>query len=106
MVKFQNIISRKSKPPFQKQLFADVLQSRCSKTLRNIRRKTPALESLFNSWSSSGLLSCEYCNIFKDRFFHKTCPVAVSALYLYLSKLLLRRPCSYFVYFNSSKQAT
>ena len=79
MVKFQNIISRKSKPPFQKQLFADVLQSRCSKTLRNIRRKTPALESLFNSWSSSGLLSCEYCNIFKDRFFHKTCPVAIQA---------------------------
>ena len=28
--KLQNLISGKSMPPFQKQLFADVLQSRCS----------------------------------------------------------------------------
>ena len=31
-----------------KQPFADVLQRRCSKKLRNIHRKTPAFESLFN----------------------------------------------------------
>ena len=31
-----------------KQPFADVFQSRCSKKLRNIHRKTPALESLLN----------------------------------------------------------
>ena len=31
-----------------KQLFADVFQRRCSKELRNIHRKTPALESVFN----------------------------------------------------------
>ena len=48
MVKLQNLISRKSVPPFQKQPFADVLQSRCSKRLRNIHRKTLALEPLFN----------------------------------------------------------
>ena len=48
MVKLQNFISRKSVPPFQRQPFADVLQSRCSKKLSNIHRKTPALESLFN----------------------------------------------------------
>ena len=38
--KLQNLISGKLMPPFQKQPFADVLQS-------NIRRKTPALEYLF-----------------------------------------------------------
>ena len=48
MVKLQNFISRKSVPNFQKQQFADVFQNRCSKKLRNIHRKTPALESLFN----------------------------------------------------------
>ena len=48
MVKPQNLISKKSVPPFQKQLFADFLQSRCSKKLCNIHKKTPALESLFN----------------------------------------------------------
>ena len=35
--------------PFKKQPFADVLQSRYYKKLRNIHRKTPALESLFNN---------------------------------------------------------
>ena len=48
MVKLQNVISRKSMPPFQKQPLADVFRSRCSKKLRNIHRKTPALEPLFN----------------------------------------------------------
>ena len=48
MVKLQNVISKNSVPPFQKQPFADVLQSRCSKKLHNIYRKTAALESLFN----------------------------------------------------------
>ena len=46
MVKLQNLISRKSLPPFQKQPFADVIQSRCSKKLCNIHRKTPAMECL------------------------------------------------------------
>ena len=46
--KLQNFIRRKSGPPFQKQPFADVLQCRCSEKLDNIRRKKPALESLFN----------------------------------------------------------
>ena len=44
MVKLQNLISRKSVPNFQKQPFADVFLSRCSKKLCNIHRKIPALE--------------------------------------------------------------
>ena len=32
----------------QKQLFIDMLQNMCSKIFRNIHRKTPVLESLFN----------------------------------------------------------
>ena len=32
----------------QKQPFIDVLQNRCSEKFRNILRKTPVLESLFN----------------------------------------------------------
>ena len=48
MVKLQNLISRKSVPPFQRHPFADVLQSTCSKKSRNIHRKTPALKSPLN----------------------------------------------------------
>ena len=48
MPNLQNVISSKSVPPFQKQPFADVLQNSCSKTLHNINRKAPALESFFN----------------------------------------------------------
>ena len=46
--KIQNLISRKSFLPFQKQPFADASQSGCSKKLCKIHRKTPALECLFN----------------------------------------------------------
>ena len=52
IVKLQNLISKKSVLPFQKQLFTDVLQSRCSKMLRKIHRKTPALESLLTTFLS------------------------------------------------------
>ena len=39
--------------------------------------KTTVLESLFNK--VAGLkLSCKYCKIFKNSFFHKTPPVAAS----------------------------
>ena len=36
---------------FQKQLFADILQNRCSKNFCNIHRKTIALESFFNKFT-------------------------------------------------------
>ena len=49
--------------PFKKQPFADVLQSRCSKKLRNTHRKTPALESLFNKVSV-----LQACNFIKSNF--------------------------------------
>ena len=52
MVKLQNLISKKSEPPIQKQPFADVLRSRCSEKLSNIHRKTPALGSLINKVQS------------------------------------------------------
>ena len=41
------------------------------------------------------VFSCEYCKIFKNSFFHRTLPVAASALYHYFSKLLLKRPLNY-----------
>ena len=46
----------------QKQPFADALQNWCSEKFRNIRRKTPVLESLFNK--GAGLMAC---NIIKKR---------------------------------------
>ena len=61
MVKLQNLISRKSVSPFQRQPFVDVPQSRCSKTLGNIHRKAPRLESLFHKVS---LLQA--CNFIKN----------------------------------------
>ena len=122
MVKLQNLISRKSVPPFQKQPFADILQSGCSKKLRNIHRKTTGLESLFNKvpvLSSLQLYSkvtpakvfpCEFCKTFKNSFFYRTSLVAASALLLSFEiitdYLLLIISTSYFAYFNPSKQAT
>ena len=41
------------------------------------------------------VFSCEYCKIFKNSFFHRTLPVAASALYHYFLKLLLKRPLNY-----------
>ena len=39
------------------------------KKFRNIYRKTPALESLFNK--VTGLKACEYCEIFKTTYFEE-----------------------------------
>ena len=58
---FPSLISRKSVPPFQKQPLADVLQSRCSKKLGYIHRKTPVLESLFDK-----VLVLQACNFIKN----------------------------------------
>ena len=44
----------------QKQMFADVLQNRCSLRFRKIHRKTPDLESLFNK-----PLVLMACNLFR-----------------------------------------
>ena len=78
--------------------------------LCNIHRKTPALESLFSKLyqkqTPTRVFSREYCEIFKERFFHRTPSVAASGLYHYLLKLLLRKPFSYFVYFNPCQQST
>ena len=45
MATVQNLIGKKSVPPFRKQQFAVVLQSRCSKKLCNIHKKTPVFQS-------------------------------------------------------------
>ena len=41
----------------QKQSFVDVFQNRCSYKFRNIHRKTPMLESLFNEVAGLRLLN-------------------------------------------------
>ena len=54
---------------------------RCSQKFCNIHRKTPVLEFLFNK--IAGLqLSCEYCNVFNNSFFHKTPSVATSEKFI------------------------
>ena len=54
---------------------------RCSQKFCNIHRKTPVLEFLFNK--IAGLqLSCEYCNVFNNSFFHKTPSVAASEKFI------------------------
>ena len=54
---------------------------RCSQKFCNIHRKTPVLEFLFNK--IAGLqLSCEYCKVFKNSFFHKTPSVAASEKFI------------------------
>ena len=65
----------------QKQLLADALRNRCSQKFCTIQGKTPVLESLFNKFA--GLeLSCEYCNRFRNSFFHKTPTVVASEKFI------------------------
>ena len=71
--KLQNLISRKSGSPFQKQPFADVLQCRCSEKWRNIRRKTPALESLFNK-----VPVLQACNFIKMKLQQRCFPANIA----------------------------
>ena len=56
----------------QKQPFSDVLQDRCSCGFRNVHRKTPWLESLFNK--VAGLKSC---NFIKKRLRRRCFPVSI-----------------------------
>ena len=62
----------------QKQLLSEMFfEMGVLKKFRNTQRKTPVLDSAFNK--ISGLqLSREYCEIFKNTFFHKTPLVAAS----------------------------
>ena len=64
----------------QKKSFADVLQNRCSWKFRNVHRKAPVLESLFNKHAGlktcnffkkrlKHVFSCKICDIFKNTFF-------------------------------------
>ena len=51
----------------QKQLFADVLQNRCSSTFCQIHRKVPILESLFNKVAH--VVPYDLCGILKSTYF-------------------------------------
>ena len=57
----------------QKQPFAYVLQTRCSYEFRNVHRKTPTLESLFNK--DAGL---QACNFIKKRLKRRCFPVNIA----------------------------
>ena len=59
-------------------MFADVLQNRCSKNFRKLKKKTPAVEStLLKRDSDTGAL-CEIVQIFKNICFYRTPSVAAS----------------------------
>ena len=51
----------------------DVLQNRCYQKFRNIQRKTPVLESLFNK-----VAGIQVCNFIKKRFEHGRSPVNIA----------------------------
>ena len=63
--------------------------------IRNIRRKTPVLESLFNKFAGlkannfikkrlkHWVFSCEYYKIFKNSIFYRTLLVAASIITIY-----------------------
>ena len=53
----------------QKQPFTYVFQNRCFLKIRNMHRKTPVLESLFNK-----LAGQKACNFIKKRFQHRCFP--------------------------------
>ena len=58
---------------FKKQPFADVLQNRYSQKFRNIHRKTPVLESLFNK-----VARLKAWNFIKKRLSHRCLPVNIA----------------------------
>ena len=59
----------------KEQLFADLLQIRCSQKFRNIHKKTPVLQPLFNKVPC---LSLKACNFIKKRLWHKCFPVNIA----------------------------
>ena len=73
----------------------DFLQNRCSQKFSDIHRKTPMLDFLFNKVAAiqacnfikkkipRQVLSCEYCEIFKNSFFYRTSLVAASEIYCF-----------------------
>ena len=48
-------------------------EKKCSEKLRNIHRKIPVLESLFNN-----VASLKACNFIKKRLQHRCCPVNIA----------------------------
>ena len=59
----------------QKQSFAGVFQNRCYSKFCKYHRKAPVLESIFNEFVGPGR---NICKIFKNTFFYRTPPAAVS----------------------------
>ena len=76
--------------------------NRRSQKSSNIQRKTPVLESVSNK--VEGLqFSCEYCEIFKNSFFHKTPPVAASEKFKFSKKHQWRRRDRFIFLINTTK---
>ena len=78
----------------------DVLKSYAIFTRKHLRwslffKKFQSFRPATLKETPAKVFSCEYCKIFKNSFFHRTLPVAASALYHYFSKLLLKRPLNY-----------
>ena len=69
----QSLFSRRSVPPFQKQPFAYVVQINRFLKKRNIHRKTPALESLFNK-----VLVLQVYNLIKRKLQQRCFPVNIA----------------------------
>ena len=83
-------------------MFADFLQNRCFKKIRNIHRRTPVFVSVSNkvvglkgcnfikkSLQNTGEFYCEYCEIFKNGFFYRTPLMAASRVILIDDSLCL-----------------
>ena len=65
---------------FQKQPIADIFQNRCSQKSRNIHKKAPVFESLFNKVAGLKTFSCEHCDFLRNTFLYRTPPVAASKI--------------------------
>ena len=81
----------------QKQPSADVLWNRCSFKSCNIQRKTPVLGSVFNKVGELQL-SCQYWEIFKRSFFHKTSAMAAYEKFMNFPGQHQRRRCNRFIF--------
>ena len=76
------------------------------KIFRNIHRKTPALESLFNKVVGlqeipTQAFSWEYCEISKTSFFNRIAPFATSVtnpLFLHIQNFMQLRKCIFYCY--------
>ena len=83
-------------PLIHKQPLANAFQNKRSWKSHNIRRKTHLLESFFNKVVTlKCLFSCEYCEIFKNRFFieHLRWLLLLIQVFFYAGNQLIINKC-------------